>query len=152
MRTEYFRIPPEMGKDSSMQHILLRYAPHYGIIMHTSLVSNRSAVTLQSHSNANHCMVYNPRRGHKTNSSQVGEWSLYFALILCCLWFSISAVSPFTVFIRCCPCLQRPRSFFSACLERQRVLFCQLQFPRGANHVVLHGIGDSSTVEATDSR
>ena len=45
--------------------ILFRYAPHYGIIMHTSLVSNRSAVTLQSHSNANHCMVYNPRRGHK---------------------------------------------------------------------------------------
>ena len=70
---------------------------------------------------------------------QVGESSLYFALILCCLWFSNSAVSPFTLFNRCCPCLQRPRSFFSACLERQRVLFCQLQFPRGANHVVLHG-------------
>ena len=70
---------------------------------------------------------------------QVDESSLYFALILCCLWFSISAVSPFTLSNRCCPCLQRPRSFFSACLERQRVLFCQLQFPRGANHVVLHG-------------
>ena len=27
--------------------------------------SCRSAVTLQSHSNANHSMVYNPRRGHK---------------------------------------------------------------------------------------
>ena len=122
--------------------ILFRYAPHYGIIMHASVVSNRSAVTLQSHSNANHCMVYNPRRGHKQtvlSCFQVGESSLYFALILCCLWFSISAVFPFTLFNRCCPCLQRPRSFFSACLERQRVLFCQLQFPRGANHVVLHG-------------
>ena len=42
-----------MSSSLLVQNILFRYAPHYGLNLHTSFGTNKSAVTFQSNCNVN---------------------------------------------------------------------------------------------------
>ena len=61
-------LPEYVPTFRGIQKILFRYAPHYGIILHTSYSANRPAVTLQSHSNANYSHLISCSQGENISS------------------------------------------------------------------------------------